>query len=49
MLKYQLIGRALLRITTNNWPADVQILILFVFIFESQLALDKRFFSRKVV
>ena len=40
LLKYQLTATALLRITTNHWPADVQILIVFVYTFESQWALD---------
>ena len=43
MLKYQLTGTALLRITTNHWPADVQIFIVFVYTLESQGALDTRF------
>ena len=43
LLKYQLTSSALLRITTNHWPADVQILIVFVYTLESQWALDTRF------
>ena len=46
MLKYQLTGKVLLRITTNHWPADVQILIVFVYTFESQWALDTRFVKK---
>ena len=46
MLKYQLIRRTLLRITTNYWLADVQILIVFVYTFEGQCALDTRFVKK---
>ena len=46
ILKYQLAGRALLRITTNQRPADVEILIMFVYTFESQWSLDTRFVKK---
>ena len=42
-LWHQLTGRYLLRITTNHRPADVQILIVFVYTFESGWALYTRF------